>query len=752
MKTAAKCAFLVVLWLSPVRALLAQQFDFHPPASAGDPAVPALMRDLATRMLPVYQEQDTERYLNNVSALQFVSGSYAPANASRQQLRDRQRTRDAGRPVTQSILFDLYLRAKAVEASAKVPFAQAFTQEYKAVVPKLDDLDEYRLAGWFGAPVSAAQDALQKLFDQRRAKGTVSLAEALDLVWAYLTLDAYRSFAPIVGALNAAEDQRRYENTDDIIIKTADGTTLSAVTVKPRNAPDVLPALLEFTNRVLPQNRAREAAAHGYVGVVAYTRGKYKSTDPVIPFQHDGDDARVVIEWIAKQPWSDGRVGMYGSGYGAFTAWAALKHPPTALKAIATSATMAPGIETPMEAGVFHNSAYRWVLSMTDPKPANGAEDEDAHWRALDKSWYTSGKAYRELDVLNGRPSRFFRRWLGHPSYDRFWQSMVPYRQEFARVTIPVLAMAGYYDPSLPGTLYFFNQHYRYNPRANQTLLLGPYDDTLTQHDPPAVLRGYSLDPAAIVDLDSLRFDWFDHIMKGQKRPPLLSSRVNYEVMGSNEWRHVTSVEAMGRGAVKFYLDAMIVGDAHRLSQRRFSETTYVEQTVNLADRSDADWRPPVELVSKTLQTHNAATFMSEPLPHAIELHGPLAARLDFRVNKMDMDITVALYELLPGGEYVQLSAPVAQVRASYAQDREHRHLLKAGERQQLTVHCERVTSRTLQEGSRIVVVLGVNKRADQEINYGTGGDVSAETIEDAKAPLKVRWFSDSYIDIPVRR
>jgi uncharacterized protein len=48
--------------------------------------------------------------------------------------------------------------------------------------------------------------------------------------------------------------------------------------------------------------------------------------------------------------------------------------------------------------------------------------------------------------------------------------------------------------------------------------------------------------------------------------------------------------------------------------------------------------------------------------------------------------------------------------------------------------------------------VLGVNKRADQEINYGTGGDVSAETIEDAKAPLKVRWFSDSYIDIPVRR
>src|SRR5690242_9160734 len=143
MKTVAKWGFLVFLWLLPVRALLAQQFDFHPPANAGDPGTAAVMRDLATRMLPVYQEQDTERYLNNVSALQFVSGSYASANTSRQQLRDRRRAKDSGRPVTQSLLYDLYMRAKAVEASAKVPFAQAFTQEYKAVVPKLDDLDAY---------------------------------------------------------------------------------------------------------------------------------------------------------------------------------------------------------------------------------------------------------------------------------------------------------------------------------------------------------------------------------------------------------------------------------------------------------------------------------------------------------------------------------------------------------------------------------------------------------------------------------
>jgi hypothetical protein len=144
--------------------------------------------------------------------------------------------------------------------------------------------------------------------------------------------------------------------------------------------------------------------------------------------------------------------------------------------------------------------------------------------------------------------------------------------------------------------------------------------------------------------------------------------------------------------------------------------------------------------------------FVSDPLPRAIELNGLFSGRLDFTVNKMDMDLNIALYELLPSGEYLELFDPVYAFRASYASDRVHRHLLKAGERQQLTFRGERLTSRRLQAGSRVVVVLGVNRRPDQEINYGGGDDVSVESITDGKVPLKIRWYSDSYIDIPVQR
>jgi uncharacterized protein len=46
--------------------------------------------------------------------------------------------------------------------------------------------------------------------------------------------------------------------------------------------------------------------------------------------------------------------------------------------------------------------------------------------------------------------------------------------------------------------------------------------------------------------------------------------------------------------------------------------------------------------------------------------------------------------------------------------------------------------------------VLGVNKRPDEQLNYGSGGDVSTESIEDAKSPVVIRYYSSSYLDLPI--
>jgi hypothetical protein len=118
----------------------------------------------------------------------------------------------------------------------------------------------------------------------------------------------------------------------------------------------------------------------------------------------------------------------------------------------------------------------------------------------------------------------------------------------------------------------------------------------------------------------------------------------------------------------------------------------------------------------------------------------------------MDVDLNIALYERLANGDYLRLFEPACEIRASYARDRIHRHLLKSGERQQLAFTSERLTSRRLQAGSRLVMVLGINKRPDREINYGSGEDVSAESIANAGSALIIRWYGDSYLDIPVHK
>jgi predicted acyl esterase len=230
-----------------------------------------------------------------------------------------------------------------------------------------------------------------------------------------------------------------------------------------------------------------------------------------------------------------------------------------------------------------------------------------------------------------------------------------------------------------------------------------------------------------------------------------LSERINYEVMGANAWQHARSLEAMTGSVQKLYLDAAGSGEQHRLARHKSAKLASIRQVMTFTDRSDAGWLPPTDLISKSLVTRNAVMFVSEPLPTPLECSGLVSGRLDFVVNKMDIDLDIVMYELLANGDYLRLFNPAYELRLSYAQDRVHRHLLKAGERQEVAFKVERITSRRLDKGSRLVLVLRISKRPDREINYGTGNDVSEESIADGKVPLKVRWYNDSYVEIPAR-
>jgi putative CocE/NonD family hydrolase len=549
----------------------------------------------------------------------------------------------------------------------------------------------------------------------------------------------------------------------DSLITTPGGAHISVLVARKKGANLPLPAILMFTvyARQTDDQRVMDMARHGYVGVMAYTRGKRNSTDALDPYEHDGEDADAVIHWIAQQSWCNGKVGMYGGSYNGFTQWAAAKHLPEALKTIVPSTPVAPGRDAPMTQGVFMSFPFPWIYYVSNNAFLDTADYDSPQWRKLYFQWYRAGTAYRTMDSLLGRaPNRTFRRWLDHPDYDQYWKNMIPYGQEFASIKIPILFTTGYYDGCQVSALYYYREHLKYVPGANDYLLVGPYGHFGAQGFPDSVYEGYTIDPVANLHIHDIIFEWFDYILKGGPKPSALQDRVNFEVMGANTWKHAPSLEAMADDTLHFYLgntSAVPPPTLQHVADNRIygldpgtqPPGAYHLQRVDFKDRNSTNsYYYAFNILYDTLDVTHAMTFISEPLKAPLEINGNFFGDLHMAINKKDMDYSVNLFEETPEGKFFFLSYFMG--RASYTWDISHRRLLEPGKETHLPFCKTYLTSRKLSKGSRIIILVNVNKSPFEMINYGTGKDVSRETIADAGLPLEVRWYEDSRISIPV--
>ena len=557
---------------------------------------------------------------------------------------------------------------------------------------------------------------------------------------------------------------------DSLLIPTKDGASISAIMVRDSAAKLPLSTILYHTIYAHPADdleRAIKIAKEGYVGIVSYSRGKGLSTDASIPYEHEADDTYEVIDWISRQKWSDGQVGMYGRGYAGFTQWAATKKMHPALKIIVPTAALAPGITEPMENGVMSNDSYAWAHQVA----GNGYLDttlqkDDQPWRDLSLSWYEKGVSYRAMDSLAGQKNPIFEKWLAHPTYDEYWQGMIPYQQEFAKIKIPVLTISGYYDEEQMGALHYLKEHYKYNPSAEHYLLIGPYTHSGTQAKPEEQVGGYSIGAAAQVDISALIFDWFAYVFKGESRPTLLQDLINYQVMGTNNWNYVASLTEVSTDTVRLYLSNTpsdfdgpfdrgnnglvqhfsLDGINKKAAEPLLQEVDFMDRTEGAENSYYAPY-----VLSDTLVVGNGLSFVSRPFPREFEVNGSYFGELKVKINKKDFDFSTVLYEKTWDGRYFKLTLENV-VRASQSEDPSKRQLLQPGVIDTISFDNVRMTSRKINRGSRLILVLNGNKHSLDQINYGTGKDVSIETIEAGKEPLQIEWFTDSYIKIPISR
>ncbi len=558
----------------------------------------------------------------------------------------------------------------------------------------------------------------------------------------------------IITSFSFAQQADQYIIQDSILIRTKDGAEISALTVRKKGSIAKMPAVLTFTiyARQSDLQKAIESADKGYIGVVAYTRGKRYSTSPFIPYEYDGSDANEVIDWITKQTWSNQKVGMYGGSYSGFTQWAATKKLHPALKTIVPSASAAPGLDVPMTNNVFMSFTFPWTYYVSNNQLLDeGDYNNNSFWNSVNEKWFQRGSAYTQLDSIAGRPkNKIFHTWLAHPSYDRYWQNMIPYKTEFSKINIPVLTTTGYFDGGQITALYYLREHYKYNPNANHYLLIGPYGHFGSQGYPAAIYNGYKIDSVAKIDIHDIIYQWFDYILKDEVKPAILKDKINYQVMGTNLWKHTSSLAKMGNDSLTFYLSSQLHKDGYLLSNVKPKAKDFVAQTIDFKDRSDTHSYYWARNVTYDTLYHNGQFYVSEPLKEPMEFSGNFTGKVTVEINKKDMDYSVALFELTPEGKYFYLSYFMG--RASHSESPSARKLLTPGKKEILPFSNTYLTSKKLNKGSRIVVIVNINKSENEQVNYGSGKEVSKETIADAGEPLQIKWFTESYIKIPVLR
>jgi len=245
-----------------------------------------------------------------------------------------------------------------------------------------------------------------------------------------------------------------------------------------------------------------------------------------------------------------------------------------------------------------------------------------------------------------------------------------------------------------------------------------------------------------MLNLAAIRLAWFDHVFRGAPLPDVLRDRVNFEVMGADRWRHAHDLAAMSAERWTLFLTGDKEGNGLRLSTTPRKAPPGL--TVDFKDRSDVDDPSPRDATD----LRHALVFETSPIEQAIEVSGLFTASLEVTTNKRDFDLAIDLHELTEDGQWRDVSSFLG--RASYVKDRTTRHLLTPGKPTRLEITSQTVAGRLLGRCSRLVAVISVPKSPDRQINYGTGREVSDESIKDAGEPLRLTFRASSFLNIGV--
>jgi predicted acyl esterase len=145
----------------------------------------------------------------------------------------------------------------------------------------------------------------------------------------------------LLGSCSAQENSflqpgQSVDITWGVKIPMRDGVKLNATLYRPHARTEPLPVIVTLTPYIADEYHARGIffARNGYVFASVDCRGRGNSEGDFVPFVHEARDGYDAVEWLARQPWSNGKIGMWGGSYGGYNQWATLSEFPPHLATI----------------------------------------------------------------------------------------------------------------------------------------------------------------------------------------------------------------------------------------------------------------------------------------------------------------------------------------------------------------------------------------------------------------------------------
>ena len=355
----------------------------------------------------------------------------------------------------------------------------------------------------------------------------------------------------------------------NVPVQMRDGTTLYADVYRPAGVGRH-PVLLKRTpyGKQKPNYHSLymdpvRAASRGYAVIFQDTRGRHASEGKFYPFRHEVDDGFDTVDWCARQPWSDGNVGMFGNSYHGATQWLAAIGAPPALKAIAPMVTS----DSYYDSWTYLGGVFQlyWISRWAGGElqlglPGTPAENPEAT-AELDR-WLEDPLAIDKYLPLAGMPvlrglADYYYDWLAHPTYDDYWKAMSP-RERFHKVEVPALNIGGWWDGFLRGTVRCYKgvreRGANNVARSQQHLLMGPW--VHQPLPPPHAGQGHFGGGASgeAVDIQGMELAWFDRWLRDEDNGVDTDPTAYYFTMGENAWHSVDVWPPPDANAVSYFL------------------------------------------------------------------------------------------------------------------------------------------------------------------------------------------------------